>query len=81
MKTRPHRSDDFKERDNEPEWIVNQNGNIVLKQELPDPDIKEEVLKNEDSVGRWTELDYESFKKKEKKDDNKKVYLDDNISM
>jgi hypothetical protein len=81
MKTRPHRSDDFKERNTEPEWIVNQNGNIVLKQELPDPDIKEEVLKNEDSVGRWTELDYESFKKKEKKDDNKKVYLDDNISM
>jgi hypothetical protein len=81
MKTRPHRSDDFKERNTEPEWIVNQNGNIVLKQELLDPDIKEEVLKNEDSVGRWTELDYESFKKKEKKDDNKKVYLDDNISM
>lgn len=81
MKTRPHRSDDFRESEVEPEWIVNQNGNIVLKRELPDTDKREKILKNEDSVGRWAELDYERFRKKEKKGDDKKVYLDDNISM
>jgi len=66
MKTRPRKSDDFADVNTDPEWIVNSNGNIVLKNE-----IKEEVKSIEEKnevTNKWVSLDYQRPKKKDEFD-------------
>jgi hypothetical protein len=65
MKTRPRRTDDMDYKMPEPEWVINNNGNIVLKYETPE--VSTSLNTGKDDFGKWVELDYEHFKKKKTK--------------
>ena len=61
MKTRPRKSDDMVDTNDEPEWVKNASGNIVLKY-TPSKSTKKEDIKDE-TRGRWVNLDYNEKKR------------------
>lgn len=65
MKTRPRRSDDFADINPEPEWVMNHNGNMVLREE-PRPVIQSAERRGPDEYsGKWSSLDYDSEVKRD----------------
>lgn len=57
MKTRPRHSDDNSNILPDPEWIMNEKGNMVLRSE-PLQNDRNRIEKKGDVQGGWTELDY-----------------------
>lgn len=59
MKTRPRLSDDVGIDDEEPEWIRNKDGNIVLKNPVTETVSRKERRQSDEYNGKWKSLDYD----------------------
>jgi hypothetical protein len=59
MKTRPRLSDDVGLDDEEPEWIRNKDGNIVLKNPVTETVSRKERRQSDEYNGKWQSLDYD----------------------
>ena len=57
MRTRPRQADDSYLESDEPEWVQDQSGNIVLKYEEKEEGKK--VNQKQEEAGRWASLDYD----------------------